>query len=165
MSLMKTVPMSDADNVYDFLRDVMTVILEEPKRVNMHYVAIGRERSSISWVKPNTTRHVQLPMPSCGTIGCFSGWCQMLAGRTVEQAKNGWTFGAIKILGTNLRYEFLGDDGLYHHFFNWGEGDGIVNMKPGTRAYARKVCQRINKFIEVNGGKAALKLLPVNRAL
>jgi len=159
--LIKQVPRSDATNVYDLLQDVKQAILEEPRRVDMNFVAYVDDRTR-QWTNPRTGRKEVMPAPSCGTVGCFAGWTMLLAGMTPGQAGSKWTGGAKDILGP-LNYKFTGSDGALCDVFNWGAGDGILSMKPGTRAYARAVCKRIDRFITANGGKAVLKSRPITR--
>lgn len=157
MSLIKMVPRSDATNVYDLLQDVKQAILEEPRRANMNYfgLEVGNNQS-LMWIGPDDTYH-KLQAPSCGTIGCFAGWVQMLSGVCADDATRFADFGAESILGRDLVYSFTDERNQTRSFFNWGAGDGLLEIKPQTRAYARAVVKRINRFIEVNGGKAVLK--------
>lgn len=158
--LIKCVPTSDATNVFDLLQDVKQAILEEPRRLNMNHVAVKVESGSRLSATVKGKR-VLLPNPTCGTVGCFAGWTMMLAGLTPMQASMSWIEGAQGLLG-HLNYNFTSVDGKLHSVFNWGAGDGILGMKPGTRAYARAVIKRINRFIETNGGRAVLKARPIH---
>lgn len=146
--LIKQIPQSDATNVFDLLQDVKATILEEPKRVRMTCY----QRT----VPPAENG------PSCGTVGCFAGWCLMLSGMMEHARRSNDTFSRFtqKVLGNDLKYVFNG-----HHYFNAGSGDGLMPMHPGTRAYARKVAARINRFIADNGGKKVLSGRSVNRSV
>jgi len=168
--LIKSLPKSNATTVLELLDDVKRAILEEPRRANMNYLAYKAHKGIVPWScrLPQANGgvkyvHRDLPAPMCGTAGCFAGWVQLLVGKTPEQTTRDWTEGAVQILGSDLDYYFFGPDGSPHHVFNWGEGDGIVDIKPGTRAYARAVVRRINGFIERNGGrKGPLATRPLN---
>lgn len=162
--LIKSIPQSDAQNVYDLLKDVKQAILEEPRRANMNHVATVVGTQALSWTNPRTRKALRVPAPSCGTVGCFAGWTMMLAGQTPAQALWNWTEGAQQVLGLGLNYRFEGTDGKSHSVFNWGQGDGILLIKPGTRAYARAIGRRIDRFIAANGGKAALSQRPIVRS-
>jgi hypothetical protein len=95
----------------------------------------------------------------------------MLAGKDAVQASRDWIQGAKTILGTDLNYLFRGEpefasrndydaggvDNPLYDYFNWGAGDGILKLRPGTKKYAKAVCARIDRFIEANGGRDVLK--------
>lgn len=151
--LIKELPKSNATTVRELLNDVKQAILEEPKRANMGcFVYTKDEQTSLAQAKE---------MPSCGTVGCFAGWISLLAGyspdsrRVQRQADNL----AQDILGHDLQYSFFGNDRYGYRqsfdYFNSGEGDGLDRDTPkrGTRAYARLVIKRINRFIRDNADK------------
>ena len=149
------------------LQDVKQAILEEPRRLNMNHVAVNLHDCPglQTWV-PMTKKYEQLPKPSCGTVGCFAGWVQMLTGLTAEQSLWNWTEGAVRILGNDLEYRFGGDTGTRYNVFNWGEGDGIIAMRPGTRAYARQCRHSPDQSIHQaeRRGKAVLQARPIQRS-
>jgi len=166
MLIIREIPQSDATNVYDLLQDVKRAILEEPKRLNMgFYASFGR-------FGPKE--------PACGTVGCFAGWVSILsqAERLGREKTRGSRFPALetrisfdadtlakRILGKDLYYmlpaalPYVGE--VIFDVFNQGEGDGIDCLTPGTRAYARAVVRRINRFIAANGGRTVLSKRPL----
>lgn len=151
--LIKSIPRSNAQTVYDLLQDVKQAILEEPKRVHMGFFCIFGD---------HLQSRLQQKGPSCGTVGCFAGWVNLLAGRSRTQIDTmSGASQAQQILGTDLNYELPRDAHRYAYetfnVFDFGFGDGISGIKYGTRAYARAVVRRINRFIAANGGKTALQ--------
>jgi len=64
---LKLIPRSTATNAYDLMADVVKVIRDEPKRMDMSTFT----RLKMKFV-PKARR------PACGTIGCVAGWMVML---------------------------------------------------------------------------------------
>lgn len=137
---LKAIPQSNATTAWGLLVDVKRAITEEPKRVNM-----------------NTYRYKLSPVdggPACGTVGCFAGWVGTMHSPAEYPSANM----AVRILGVGLNYEF-GRAG--YSVFNSGRGDSCHTTKPGTRAHARAVVQRINRFMKCN--EAMLKARQLER--
>lgn len=70
------VPLSNAQNAYDLLADVITVIREEPNRFNW-----------TDWKMRAVPERAAFDarLPACGTIGCVGGWCSILKGAVIGQ--------------------------------------------------------------------------------
>jgi len=65
-------PTSDAKNSWDLMEDVITVIDEEPNRLNW-----------VEWLVRDVaffhlSRTQDAKIPACKTIGCIGGWCSAL---------------------------------------------------------------------------------------
>lgn len=152
--LIKELPKSNATTVRELLNDVKQALLEEPKRANMGRFVASRDRSDGSY-----------DYPSCGTVGCFAGWIGILAGVSPDNRALGNSADrvAMDILGWDLGYVFRGrnryNEAQNYGYFNSGEGDGLEGMvdkgqpKRGTRAYARLVIKRVNRFMQQNADK------------
>ena len=149
----KPIPVSSATTAWGLLQAVKRAILEEPRRVNMNLY--------VSCINPSSS--APRGVPACGTVGCFAGWVavlgrQHLASRYEDtrdrQVIDNFTDAdAQKLLGPGINYNIAGDEGRY--VFNSGEGDACSETTPGTKAHARAVVARINKFMRVN--EVALK--------
>lgn len=131
-------PRSNATNGWDLCEDVCQAILEEPKRVDMN--------DTLWFVDPRNAN-----APACGTVGCFAGWVNVLAGNL----EPGWMLHKAKmLLGGGLIYSLPTTDFAlldYEFFvFNSGYGDGIHRMKVGTPEYAEAVVGRIRLFMQRN---------------
>lgn len=130
----KSIPLTRATTAWGLLKDVQRALLSEPKRANM-----------------NVFKDTQSPEqggPACGTVGCFAGWVCLLAG-----AREHDDYMARAILGRELDY-YIPNSGS-EYVFNAGSGDRCAKTEPGTKAHARAVFNRIQKFMKVN--EVALK--------
>jgi hypothetical protein len=140
MARLKLIPLSRAKTAYGLVQDVKRAILAEPKRANM-----GVFEGS---VKPENGG------PACGTVGCFAGWVCLLRGES--HSMNASDLAARILSGRpdhengGIRFHFDGSYGPAH-FFNSGPGDGCNATNPGTKAHARAVAARINRFLKLNG--------------
>lgn len=135
---LKALPRSRAKTAWGLLQDVKRAILAEPKRANM-------------W----TFRSTRLPEdggPACGTVGCLAGWVNILSGDKYARQYHPRQ-AAEQILGSTCNYLF----GDAYHVFNAGSGDACETTKPGTRAHAQAVVNRINRFMRVNKAKLKAK--------
>lgn len=141
------IPTSKAKTAYGLLRDVQRAILNEPKRADMECFVMSQDQD-----EDGTTGD----FPACGTVGCFAGWVTLLAGansynRSIRQ--NAATV-AMNILGSNLEYDFKAKDEFGYvgdwNYFNSGGGDQCSRTRVRTRAHARAVVNRINRFIRQN---------------
>jgi hypothetical protein len=138
MARLKPLPRSRAKTAYDLVSDVIRAILAEPKRVDM-----------------GVYRDKRLPEdggPACGTVACFAGWVNILAG-------NHGPWGDIDAeitLGVDLNYYTAGEDGWY--VFNAG-GGGDIKGRVGTKQYAYSVVKRIRKFQRINAKALKAKVL------
>lgn len=134
---LKALPRSTAKTAWELCVDVKRAIREEPKRANMRTFRrrLTPERGG----------------PACGYVGCFAGWVCVLRGkkRGVDD------FAARDILGCDLQYILASSNMTPFGVFNHGAGDACDTTNPGTRAHARAVIARINRFMQVN--EAALK--------
>jgi hypothetical protein len=140
------IPRSSAKTTLGLLRAVKRAILQEPRRANM----------GVYTCKLQPTTQYFHPAPTCGTVGCFAGWVSILAGQGLVDDDAP----AKRLLGDDLDYTFetagwvrnyYGE--LVHpteHVFNSGTGDACANTLPGTRAHAKAVAARIDRFIEKN---------------
>lgn len=139
----KPLPRSNARTAWDLLQDVKRAITREPRRADM--------RTFQGDWKP------QKGGPACGTVGCFAGWVNVLA----NSEPNVWhPLAAERLLGTGLDYQFQ-KLGVFRYVFNAGAGDSCQTTNPGTRAHARAVVQRINRFMATN--EQALKARRLHR--
>jgi hypothetical protein len=138
---LQVIPVSRAKTALGLIQAVKRVVLADPRRVDMGTVV---EDST------NPDAYFGGQKPACGTVGCFAGWIGVLAkGR--EWSMSGPVFGAVeKLLGPDVAFEFMGRDGIYHSVFNDGAGDSCADTTPGTKAHARAVAQRIDRFIKRN---------------
>ncbi len=138
---LKKIPVSKATTAWGLLRDVKRAITEEPKRANMGtYCCLQSPKNN---------------GPRCGTVGCFAGWVELLRG--YEPVRVTGHFLAMDILGNDLDYDTVDGGWLV---FNAGEGDACDTTRYGTRAHARAVVQRINKFMRVNEIALKARQLP-----
>ena len=134
---LKSIPQSKAKTAWGLLQDVKRAILAEPKRIDM---TVFQERK---WPSDRG--------PACGTVGCFAGWvCALRGHRTYDWGVDSRVY---EILGHHIDYYTV--NGGNNHVFNSGEGDACDRTKPGTKAHARAVIARINKFMRLN--QSALK--------
>jgi len=150
------IPRSSAKTTLGLLRAVKRAILEEPKRVNMGVYTCK--------LRPETTYSYQAP--ACGTVGCFAGWVSILAGQGLVDDDAP----AKALLGEDLDYTFKAYSYRHNHFgelvrdtenvFNSGSGDACSDTRPGTRAHAKAVVARIDRFIEKNYDKLKGRKLP-----
>ncbi len=146
-------PKSTATTVLGLLDDVKAAVLAEPKRANMtHYV----DESTIYSVADG---------PSCGTTGCFAGWSLMLAGLSLRKLRASGAYQELaeQLLGKDLTYVF-GRTKRWG-FFNAGAGDACSTTAKGTKAHAKALAARIDRFIRLNGGRKALANKPLNADL
>lgn len=144
MAKLKPLPRSNARTAWDLLQDVKRAITQEPRRADM-----------------SVFRHPWAPEdggPACGTVGCFAGWVNILAGGRGEGSAN---ISASNILGYYLNYHLQDRHPVPYHVFNNGTGDICATTRPGTRAHARAVVQRINRFMALNAD--ALKARRLHR--
>lgn len=153
MARLKLIPLSRAKTAYGLVQEVKRAIIAEPKRA---YMGTFAER-----VSPENGG------PACGTVGCFAGWVCLLRGQYQPMDAS---IPASQILGGNRLYggkidfsfvPFGGSDPVCH-VFNSGGGDGCATTAPGTRAHARAVVARINRFLKKNAAALkTVKLAPV----
>lgn len=140
MSKLKPLPRSKAKTAYGLISDVIRAIEAEPKRIDM-----------------NTFGSARLPQhggPACGTVGCFAGWVNVLAGGSRRLIIK-WDFNAEtarNTLGRGLDYR-LANGG---HVFDAGHD---ISGEPGTVAYAEQVVDRIRRFQRVNAARLRAKKL------
>jgi hypothetical protein len=147
---------------YGLLIRVKELILEEPKRLNMDVWS--------SAVSPSENG------PACGTVGCISGWAQMLARpaahvgiRLMKQAPELRSFVGAASMGAYLLGGTLSEvvdvnnynDGIYASLFFTGYWPADLQEKLhscilGTPEYATVVAERIDRFI-AEKGKAKLQ--------
>ncbi len=131
---LKKIPLSKAKTAWGLLQDVKRAITEEPKRANIE----------IPW----GTKRPKQGGPACGTVGCFNGWIGFLSGWGMN-----WD-APYTLMGRYLNYYFE-SRGEVFAYFNAGSGDACGTTSPGTRAHARAVVARINRFMKAN--EVALK--------
>jgi hypothetical protein len=143
---LQVIPVSRAKTALGLILAVKKAILADPKRVDMGTVV---EDST------NPDHYFGHQKPACGTVGCFAGWIGVLAkGR--EWSLNGNVFSQVEaLLGPGIRFDFMGDDGIYHNVFNAGAGDTCNHFASGTKKHAIAVGKRIDGFIQRN--REALK--------
>lgn len=127
-------PHSDAQNAYDLLSDVCTVVTDEPKRL---YMGVwggtpGNAQSVLNELKQYFDNKPILDGPKCGTIGCVAGWCEALTGSPMHSA--------YQLLGSKISREFVGAlDYLFNHYFP-------DDTQYGTLAYVEHVVRRVKAF-------------------
>lgn len=138
---LKALPRSRAKTAWGLVQDVKRAMREEPLRVDMRTYARKKSPSKGG--------------PACGTVGCFRGWLSILGGENPDPfvAQGFWT-----LLPENVDLSF-GPDNKFH-VFNAGSGDSCESTRPGTRAHARAVIQRINRFAKKNEAKLKAHRLP-----
>lgn len=141
MNALKPIPLSKAKTALGFLRDVQRVIAAEPARADMRVTT-----RSAGW--DDGPDEPPSPRPACGTVGCFAGWVNVLAGGRETALRQGIS-SAHAFLGPLLDYTFWGGKQQFS-VFNAGGGDSCETTAPGTKAHARAVVQRIDRFIKRN---------------
>jgi hypothetical protein len=149
---------SNATTAFDLLTDSIAYMLEEPRRVHMSDWLIRgsvKIRNFIRDLNTEARDHggrgtVKETVPPCNTVGCIAGTSLVLTGRV--GARDECTT-AIRVLsGTPVRqaidtYGYKENDytdlqqGFYNLFTNTD-----VDATYGTKAYARKVADRIAQF-------------------
>lgn len=137
---LRPIPKSKAKTAWGLLADVKRAILAEPKRADM-----GVFRRT---VRPEHGG------PACGTVGCFAGWVTLLHNpRWPAPPSSVWEPSPI----ANKAHEILGEGCNFYtvpgpddYVFNSGDGDACQRTRAGTKAHARAVVARIDKFMRVN---------------
>ena len=152
---LKKIPLSNATTAWDLLKDVKRAITEEPKRASMR---VYRQE-----ILPNKGG------PACGTVGCFAGWVSLLAGTPDRDPFSVDDHNARSILGQDLDYYTVLRANKWtspnlRYVFNTGGGDACRTTTPRTRAHARAVVQRINRFMAVNETALKSQVLKRNAA-
>ena len=125
----KPIPISTARTAWGLLQAVKRAIRADPLRVDMRrfYGHCGPEEGG----------------PACGTVGCFAGWVNILAGYrggNYEDAQ------AKMLLGPTLDY-YLASGA---HVFNSGYGDQCAVTRTGSKAHADALVARIDRFMRRN---------------
>lgn len=150
MKKLKGIPFSTATTAWGLLQDVKRAIMEEPKRVEMscYSAKLSPEAGG----------------PQCGSVGCFAGWVNMLRGGRPGSFSQTDDHSAMTLLGPlnyyTIRSRTDPKADLDSYVFNSGEGDSCADTNPGTRAHARAVVQRINRFMAVNEVALKARILP-----
>lgn len=125
-------PYSNATNAYALLSDVITTILEEPKRLNMDdWLMTGPYM--VARCSANRTT-----APACGTVGCISGWLATLTPQLNIDAMHGENI--IAPLSVDLSMGQM-RNAAYDMFL-----DTHVDARYGTLKYARIVAGHIRAF-------------------
>lgn len=119
---------SNARTAYGLMSDIVTYILEEPKRIYMAAWAIqGKEEIQYELGSDG---------PMCGTVGCIAGNALVLTNRNLPSS--GISRIAKRVLGGNDIDLWEGLEVLFT--------DIDVSAAYGTKKYARIVAKRITKF-------------------
>jgi hypothetical protein len=129
----------------NLLRRIRALVLEEPARLNMDsYISAFRGRIRSSVYDPP---HVG-DLPACGTVGCIAGWGAMLLRRPDEipRASTAETT-MVKLLGHPEDDPWFSSYYTDHDLFS-DYGADIDGTRPGTKAHARAVAQRIDSYLE-----------------
>lgn len=155
---MKAIPLSKAKTAWGLLLDVKKAIRSEPKRANMSVYC--------DKLAP------QHGGPACGTVGCFAGWVMLLRG---EEHSFDAAFPASQLLGGSKDAGGVIDFRLPSkqpgfilsgfHVFNSGGGDACMSevTQPGTKAHAKAVIDRIDRFMKKNEkALKSVKLEPIS---
>lgn len=144
------IPHSKASNSYELLEDVIKAILDEPRRIFMNHwnvVQVGDLNSMLGaldsssgagWIDKITR------FPSCGTIGCISGWMNILSANRLVDVKAGRD-------GAENSYGKLMPKGLREALVNLFHGSVSYPFplaEHGTLEYASAVVDNIRKFMD-----------------
>jgi hypothetical protein len=136
----------------ELLLKVKAHILEEPKRVYMDNWRVECAPGGNVWVWASSNKgEALLIAPSCGTIGCISGWMYMLA---PEEKKLNWTDGLFSGAERHdlLEVDLVTGQRLFYSA-NWPDEfqDRLRGAELQSLAYAQVVADRIDRFIETEG--------------
>ena len=134
------VPHTQAETAFDLLNDIIRIIQEEPRRMDMG-----------NWIcNPKAVSAVR-KLPACGTVGCIAGWAVVLHDG-VEPAYRGQRYiaeravvlltGALNQTGTLDLF-----DGDVFEYYDDEEGfrDYRV-LNPGDANYVSLVIRRIEEY-------------------
>lgn len=132
------------------LRRIKREITAEPKRMNM-----------VTWAaRPGVHGDAA---PACGTVGCIAGWGIILSSKkrkpqfktlipSIRRTADLWG-NQIDKRGAKAFGISLTESKRLFYTSNWPEAfqSKIEKVNAGTAAYARVVCQRIDRFINTKG--------------
>lgn len=145
------VPHSKATNSWDLLEDVKKDILEEPRRVYMGAFNIADDTDGEvipSGFNPLRYSPMAERLPSCGMMGCISGWMNVEVARSLDDVKAGDAgekYSLCVLLPAAVERDakdlFWGYDR-----YTWPE-KMTPPRKQGTLAYAEAVVNHINIFM------------------
>lgn len=132
----------------ELLRQIQTVILEEPKRVDMG-----------DWIDSRRTN-----LPECGTVGCIYGWAKAITTSLRGKELSNLVWGMEGMDGTDGRYlddgaKLLGltEPQACRLFFDcdWPARfrHALNRAKRQTPEYAQVVSDRIDHFIATEGAE------------
>lgn len=144
-------PLSEAVTGWELCREIRQVVREEWRRVNMRKV-----QETVTPGKPTA--------PACGVVGCLAGWGLTLRHVDFLQEEGMHDEQLMQLLGRDVQYEFPTDALTAYqstfHVFNDGRGDACSRTKPGTRAHARAVVKRLDRFMALNEKALKARILP-----
>lgn len=139
MSKFKTVPLSKAKTAWGLLQDVKKRVLAAPDAIDMRVLL---SRSDVT---------------PCGTVGCLAGECCLLTVGRARILSTSPRLGvslisfAARLLGDSLSSSMDAGRDVFgtdvEHLFDAGASDGINDLTPGTKRYARAVVARVNRFM------------------
>lgn len=143
------IPHSRARNSYNLLKDVQKAILTEPRRVYMDtwnglpnvFDNDGEPFGAFSLCQ-------FVDFPECGTVGCISGWMNLLSASKLETLKTGFQ-GMRHTAGVLLPPSIDKETNK----LCFGREDGDYPFPPsstnqGTLAYAQHVVENIQRFLD-----------------
>lgn len=123
-------PKSKAKNAYDLLGEIILIIIDEPKR----YDQTDWKTFYRQFDKKDVLRmYDQEAIPGCGTVGCVSGWVDVLKPLSTKTA--GGTGRLLGLAGYQERELF---DGCA------ADGDGV---SPGSPRHAANGVRHIARFM------------------
>lgn len=139
-------PLSEAVTGWELCQELKVVVREEWRRVSMRHI------QSIVDVQASNA-------PACGVVGCLAGWGMALRKIASNAISQEWDEAMKMLLGPDVDYNTVGPSGGIH-VFNDGHGDECSTTTPGTRAHARAVVKRLDRFMRLNEKALKARILP-----
>lgn len=137
-------PLSEARTGWELCEELKVVIREEWRRIAMNRIQTR--------VAPDRKK-----APACGIVGCLGGWSLTLRRIDFYTTHELFYSQVYKLLG-KLNYDCVGP--THQNVFNGGEGDECYTTNPGTRAHARAVIKRLDRFMRLNEQALKARILP-----
>lgn len=152
-------PRSRARNAYALMRDINKAILTEPRRLNMSGWLVAFQNKATARIYQGGRS------PSCGTVGCYAGWCTLLkavtllkTGHDAYHVQDGTETFALNTLSGPYEYgptdrgklrnalltEFLNTEATVTR-----PNGQLVTIRPGTTQYAKIVVKRFENIMRL----------------
>lgn len=126
-------PISKATNAYDFVDEVIAVMIDNPERVFMGDW-VFRMQGKSNYVKETLYPFAAKLKPPCGTVACVSGWMAVLKRAPSWCADNSYMF-----FPPELYFE------LDEIFFTF-----LLDQEIGTPEYIEPVLEKLRAFRDRN---------------